>query len=82
MLFRSPNATVAALAARLGADRIVAFGDNFNDLPMFAVADESYAMAHADPRVRASATAVLDDAPDAVARWIADHATPTAAAAP
>ena len=47
---------------------------------MCAVADESYAMAHADPRVRASATTVLDDSPDAVARWIAANAT--AAAAP
>ena len=73
---------VLALADRLGADRIVAFGDNFNDLPMFAVADESYAMSHADPRVRAAATATLDDAPDAVARWIAQNATPTAVAAP
>jgi 5-amino-6-(5-phospho-D-ribitylamino)uracil phosphatase len=71
---------VRALAARLAADRIVAFGDNFNDLPMFAVADESYAMAHADTQVRAAATATLDDAPDAVARWIAANAT--AAAAP
>ena len=70
---------VAALAARLGADRIVAFGDNFNDLPMFAVADESYAMAHADARVRAAATATLDDGPDAVARWIAENATAAAA---
>ena len=71
---------VSALAARLGADRIVAFGDNFNDLPMFAVADESYAMAHADERVRAAATATLDDGADAVARWI--DANATAAAAP
>jgi Cof subfamily protein (haloacid dehalogenase superfamily) len=76
----SKGTAVLALAARLGADRIVAFGDNFNDLPMFAVADESYAMAHADPRVRAAATTVLDDSPDAVARWIAANAT--AAAAP
>jgi HAD superfamily hydrolase (TIGR01484 family) len=66
--------SVLALAERLGVDRIVAFGDNFNDLPMFAVADESYAMAHADPRVRDAATATLDDAPDAVARWIAANA--------
>lgn len=71
---------VTALAARLGVDRVVAFGDNFNDLPMFAVADESYAMAHADPRVRAAATSTLEDAPDAVARWISQNAT--AAAAP
>ncbi len=73
---------VTALAARLGVDRIVAFGDNFNDLPMFAIADESYAMAHADQLVRAAATATLDDAPDAVARWLAERAIATAAAAP
>ena len=73
---------VTALAARLGVDRIVAFGDNFNDLPMFAIADESYAMAHADQLVRAAATATLDDAPDAVARWLAERAIATAAAVP
>jgi 5-amino-6-(5-phospho-D-ribitylamino)uracil phosphatase len=70
---------VTALAERLDADRIVAIGDNLNDLPMFAVADESYAMAHATSRVREAATATLDDAPDAVARWIAANATDAAA---
>jgi hydroxymethylpyrimidine pyrophosphatase-like HAD family hydrolase len=71
---------VTALAARLGADRIVAFGDNLNDLPLFAAADECYAMAHAAPEVRAAATGILVDTPDAVAGWIAANAT--AAAAP
>jgi Cof subfamily protein (haloacid dehalogenase superfamily) len=64
-------AAVLALAARLDADRIVCFGDNLNDLPMFAIADESYAVANALPQVRAAATGVIgSNADEAVARWL------------
>ena len=71
-----------ALMALTGADRLVCFGDNTNDLPMFAAADEGYAVGNAHPEVRAAATAVLGDhTTDAVARRIralADLAAPTA----
>ncbi|MFI8631419.1 HAD hydrolase family protein [Microbacterium sp. NPDC077663] len=63
------------LMTQTGADRLVVFGDNENDLPMFAIADESYAVANAIPSVRAAATGVIDDNDsDAVARWIAHDA--------
>lgn len=42
-----------------GRKRIVCFGDNLNDLPMFSVADECYAVANAAPEVKAAATGVL-----------------------
>jgi len=35
------------VAAGAGADRIVCFGANLNDLSMFAVADQSYAASNA-----------------------------------
>lgn len=35
------------------------FGDNANDLPMFEVADECYAVANATAEVRARATEVI-----------------------
>jgi 5-amino-6-(5-phospho-D-ribitylamino)uracil phosphatase len=59
----APGASKAgeALALRdaLGADRLVCFGDNHNDLSLFAVADEAYAVANATAEVRAAATGVI-----------------------
>ncbi|QEO13008.1 HAD-IIB family hydrolase [Agromyces intestinalis] len=66
------------LMRRLGADRVVVFGDNHNDLPMFEIADASYAVANAVPAVRAAATGVIGgNDEDAVARWIAEHVAST-----
>jgi hydroxymethylpyrimidine pyrophosphatase-like HAD family hydrolase len=74
--FHSPDGTKAAaitrLAARLDADRLVVFGDGHNDVPMFTIADEGYAVANAVPELKAVATGVLDHHDtDAVAEWIA-----------
>ena len=57
----------------LGANRLVVFGDNNNDLPMFRIADESYAVSNAIPAVLAAATGVIgSNDNDAVARWVTD----------
>ena len=51
--------------------RLVVFGDQSNDLGMFRMADESYAVACATPELAEDATAIIgsnDD--DAVARWL------------
>lgn len=65
-------AAVVRLAAELGAERVVVFGDNHNDLPMFEIADEGYAMANAVDELKSIATGVLGHYDtDAVARWIA-----------
>lgn len=62
---------VTEIARRLDVDRIVAFGDNHNDLPLFAIADESYAVADAAPAVLAAATSVIGrNDEDAVVSWI------------
>lgn len=62
---------VQRLMSTLGVNRLVVFGDNYNDLPMFAIADESYAVSNAVPAVREAATGVIDsNDEDAVARWI------------
>lgn len=59
----SENASKAhaaeALRKRVGAQKIVAFGDNYNDLPLFAAADAAYAVENAVPAVKEQATAVL-----------------------
>lgn len=50
--------------------QIACFGDQANDLSMFEIADEAYAMANAHPDVRAKATAVIgSNADQAVAAW-------------
>jgi 5-amino-6-(5-phospho-D-ribitylamino)uracil phosphatase len=68
----SKGSAVRALAQQLGAHRVVVFGDSVNDLPLFAVADESYAMATADPQVLAHATGVIgSNDEEAVAHWLA-----------
>lgn len=55
-----------------GADRVVAFGDNLNDIPMLRRADVAVAVANAHPDVKAVADVVIgscDD--DAVVKYIA-----------
>ncbi|MEM6929965.1 MAG: HAD hydrolase family protein, partial [Myxococcota bacterium] len=57
------------------ADRIVVFGDQTNDLPMFAVADHAVAMGNAVPSVKEAADEVIgphDE--DAVVRWLLANA--------
>jgi len=64
---------VRRLAEEHGFTRIVAIGDGANDLPLFAEADESWAVAGADEDVKSIATGVLDDGEDAVARFLAER---------
>lgn len=65
------------VAAEHGFGRLVVFGGGANDLPLFAEADESYALAGAADEVKAAATAVLDDREDAVVAFLAEHAART-----
>jgi len=58
-----------------GTDKIICFGDNLNDLPMFNISDESYAVDNAVPEVKEIATGVIgsnDD--DGVAKWLEKNA--------
>ena len=77
---------VAWLRDYLGVDRVVAYGDNLNDLPMFGAADEAYAVANAAPEVLAASTGVIDaNTEDGVLRhltgaWPVTTQTGTAAA--
>lgn len=65
---------VTFLREHVGADELVCFGDNLNDLAMFSVADRAYAAANAHPDVRAAATAVIGHhRDDAVVHWLAQQ---------
>ena len=58
----------------LGVDKIVAFGDNLNDLPLFEVADESYAVSNACDELKAAATGIIgDNDSDAVADFLLER---------
>jgi Cof subfamily protein (haloacid dehalogenase superfamily) len=62
------------LKAMLGADKVVSFGDNNNDLPLFAVSDESYAVANAPDSLKAAATGIIGAAADdGVAAWLREN---------
>jgi hypothetical protein len=59
----SINASKATAALKLkaltGADRIIAFGDNYNDIPLFEAADECYAVDNAVDALKELATGVI-----------------------
>ena len=63
------------LKALLGCDRLVVFGDGKNDIDMFELADESYAVENAVPELKEAATGVIaSNDEDGVARWLLEHA--------
>lgn len=54
-----------------GADKMVGFGDNLNDLPLFEACDECYAVANAKDEVKARADGVIGgNYEDGVVRWL------------
>ena len=65
---------VRKLKAATGADRIVAFGDNLNDLPLLRMADVAIAVENAVDEVKAEADVIIGpNTSDAVARYIYDN---------
>ena len=71
----SPLATKAEAVRMMkevsGADRVVAFGDNINDIPMLEVADIAVAVENALPEVKAMADVVIGpNTADSVAEFI------------
>jgi Cof subfamily protein (haloacid dehalogenase superfamily) len=51
--------TIQKLKERYGYDRLVVFGDGLNDIPMFKIADEAYAVGNALPELKQYATGIL-----------------------
>lgn len=55
-------------------DRIISFGDAMNDIPMFRISDESYAVSNAAPELKALATGIIgSNEEDGVARWLKEY---------
>ncbi len=62
---------IRRLMKYLECDRIVSFGDMSNDLPMFRISDESYAVENAEAELKREATGVIaSNEQDGVARWL------------
>ena len=62
------------LKESLGFDRLVGFGDNLNDLPLFEACDVRVAVANARPEVRAAADCLCGaNTEDGVARWLEEN---------
>lgn len=76
----SKAAGIERLRRKISADRMVAFGDNLNDLPMLQMADVAVAVGNALPEVKAMADVVIGtNNEDAVARFIAEDSAQTEA---
>ena len=62
---------IVKLKAILGCDRVVSFGDAINDMPMFRISDECYAMENAVDGLKEIATGVIaGNNEDGVAIWL------------
>lgn len=62
------------LQRMLGADRLVAFGDNTNDIPLFEQADECYAVANGVEQLKSLATDIIgSNREQGVARYLAQR---------
>ena len=59
------------LKRQVQADRVVCFGDNKNDIPMFQAADEGYAVSNACDELKVIATGTIPgNNQDGVALWL------------
>ena len=65
---------ILELKKLLSCDRVISFGDAINDLPMFSVSDECYAVANAKDEVKEKATAIIgSNNDDGVAKWLEEN---------
>lgn len=66
---------VLELKKAMGADRVVVFGDNLNDIPMLEAADVAIAVENAFDEVKAKADIIIEpNYTDSVARFVAKDA--------
>lgn len=59
------------LSKYVHTDKVICFGDNINDIPMFKVSDECYAVSNAKDELKDMATAIIEsNNDDAVTKFI------------
>lgn len=65
---------ILKLKELLHCDKVISFGDSINDIPMFRISDECYAVANAADSLKEIATGViLDNNSDSVAKWLKEQ---------
>lgn len=65
---------ILQLKEQMGFDQVVVFGDAVNDIPMFEIADECYAMENAVPELKSIATGIIGNNNDnGVAQWLKEN---------
>lgn len=70
----SKSNAIKQLKSLLQCDHLIVFGDGLNDLDMFDIADECYAVDNAVDELKEKATAIIDNHnTDAVAKWLKSH---------
>ncbi len=70
----SKSNAIKQLQALLGCEKLIVFGDGKNDIDMFQIADESYAVANAHEDLKKYATEViLSNDEDGVAKWLENN---------
>lgn len=69
----SKGNAVKYLKEKYSYDKLVCFGDNYNDIKMFNECDESYAVNNAKEDVKKVANGIIDsNTNDGVAKWLAN----------
>lgn len=67
--------SILKLKEEYGFDKLVVFGDSVNDIPMFKIADEAYAVSNAVDELKALATGIIgSNEEDAVAVYLSKAA--------
>ncbi len=70
----SKGGAIEVLKQLVGLERVICFGDSDNDVSMFEAADESYAPANANDRIKSAATAVIGHHDDeGIARFLRER---------
>lgn len=65
---------VLKLKEMLGCDKVITFGDNLNDIEMFKISDECYAVENAVDKLKECATAVIgSNNNEGVAKWLMEN---------
>lgn len=66
---------IAKLKKIQNCSKVISFGDAINDIPMFEISDEAYAVENAVDELKALATGITgSNEEDGVARWLAENA--------
>ena len=65
---------IRKLKRLLNCDKVVSFGDAVNDIPMFEISDEAYAVENAVEELKAFAAGIIgSNENDGVANWLMEH---------